>query len=98
MEIMAGDTLRHAFTVTNPQGWHMRPMTAFVEVACRYASDVSVARVDRAPANGKSLLALMGLAAEQGTELFVEVKGPDAREALAALSTVLQRSYPEDEA
>lgn len=98
MEIMAGDTLRHAFTVTNPQGWHMRPMTSFVEAACRYASDVTVSKAGHEPANGKSLLALMGLAAEQGTELIIEVKGADAREALATLSTVLQRSYPEDEA
>ena len=41
----------------------MRPMTAFVEVASKYQSNVQLRRPGEPGVNGKSLLALLGLAA-----------------------------------
>ena len=46
--------------------------------------------------NGKSPLDLMLLAAEQGTELILEVAGPDAAAALAALVELLRAPPIED--
>jgi phosphocarrier protein len=80
--------LRHTFTVVNPQGFHMRPSAAFAERAARFQSDINVSRPGRS-VNGKSVLDLMLLAAPQGTELTVEVDGPDAQAALDALVALL---------
>ena len=74
----------------------MRPMAAFVEAANRFPCAVTVFRPGKSPANGKSMLALMGLVAEQGTELVIEVTGPRAAEALPALLLVLQRTFDEE--
>ncbi|MBI2803662.1 MAG: HPr family phosphocarrier protein [Planctomycetes bacterium] len=93
---MTGEIHRQAVSIANPQGFHMRPMAAFVEAANRYPSCVvTVTRAGMAPVNGKSMLMLMGLVAEQGTDLVIEVSGPRAAEALATLLQVIQRNYDE---
>jgi len=68
----------------------MRPCGALAAVAARFQSKVTVSRAGR-EANGKSILDLMTLGAPQGTELMVEVEGPDAQEALDALAGVFDR-------
>lgn len=94
---MKGDSLRETVSITNPQGFHMRPMAAFVEAANRFPCAVTVMREGIAPVNGKSIWALMGLVAVQGTELVIEVTGPRAAEALQALLVVLQRNFDEEQ-
>jgi phosphocarrier protein HPr len=89
MIAMTGESLRRTFTVTNPQGLHMRPITAFAEKAMTYKSDVSLGKSGGSSVNGKSPIALMGIMAEQGTELVLEVCGPDAAAAMEALLEVL---------
>jgi|SRR5579884_67787 len=81
---MSGDTLRSTVTIQNPQGFHMRPASAFAQLASKYQSSVRVQKQDQV-VNGKSPLELMVLGAEQGSQLTLEVSGPDAREALNAL-------------
>ena len=91
------DILRQTVAITNPQGFHMRPMAAFVEVANRYpACNVTVTRDGKTPVNGRSMLGLMGLVADQGTELVIEVAGSDAAIAMQALIEVFQRNFDED--
>jgi len=74
--------------VTNPNGLHMRPSAQFVQLAEQFQSNV-VVRTDSREANGKSIWDLMGLAAEEGTELTLEADGPDASDALEALAALL---------
>ena len=74
--------------VTNPNGLHMRPSAQFVQLAEKFQSTVIV-RTDGREANGKSIWDLMGLAAEEGTELTLEADGPDANDALEALAALL---------
>jgi phosphocarrier protein len=85
---MNGETLQHKIVVINQDGLHMRPATAFAELAKKFLSRVTVAR-DSKTVDGKSLLELLLLIAEQGTELTLEVSGPDAREALGSLVKLL---------
>lgn len=89
---MNAQSLRRTVVITNPQGLHMRPMQAFVETANRYRCQVKVSRDGMEPIDGKSMIMLLGLAAEQGTCLLLEADGPDAAEALDALVEVLERS------
>lgn len=81
-------TLEKKVLVTNPMGFHMRPAALFASVARKFQSEIAL-RKDDLRANGKSLFDLMILAAEQGTELTIEVRGPDADQALTALVDVM---------
>jgi len=85
---MNGDSLQKTVLITNPQGLHMRPCAAFAQLAGRFQSTVWVSAQGR-KVNGKSIWDLMLLAAEAGSEITVEVSGPDAPEALDALVALL---------
>lgn len=80
--------LRQSVIVANPQGLHLRPAMAFAKCAQQFDASVSVLHGDRS-VNGKSLIDLMLLAAEHGSELIVEVHGNDAKTALPALTEIL---------
>ena len=95
MQAMTGDSLRQSIVILNPQGLHMRPITAFVEAATRFQSDVQLGRAGGELVNGKSPIALLGLGADQGTELILEVAGPDAADAMKTLVEILQRIHEE---
>jgi phosphocarrier protein HPr len=95
---MNGEPLRSKVTITNPQGLHMRPMQAFVELAGKFQSAVHVFKQEDQKIDGRSMWGLLSLGAEQGTELTLEVCGPDQKEALEALLAVLAWVPEEDEA
>jgi phosphotransferase system HPr (HPr) family protein len=81
-------TLQQTVVICNPQGFHMRPKAAFARLAGDYQSDVRLSWNGQS-FDGKSMWALMGVAAEQGQSVIVEVNGPDADQALPALVAVL---------
>ncbi len=96
-DAMSGATVRQTVRVTNPNGFHMRPATAFVELARRFQSAVTVSRDGRS-VDGKSIFELMGnMLTPQGGELEVETSGPDAGEALAALVELIEKSNTPDD-
>ncbi len=88
-------TLRRQVTITNPHGFHMRPATVFAEAANGFKSTVTLAKADQR-VNGKSPLELLFLAAEQGTEIDLEVCGVDAGEAIARLAEILAAPSADD--
>lgn len=89
---MSEPTYARSVVVRDPAGWHLRPLQSFVSCAQQFASKIEVVgnnqRVD-----GKSILELMGLAAEQGTWLSIEATGPDAADALEALTALFEREF-----
>jgi phosphotransferase system HPr (HPr) family protein len=96
-DAMNGSTFQQSVRVTNPNGFHMRPMKEFVELARRYQSAVTVSR-DGRTVDGKSIFELLGsMLTPQGGELLVEASGPDAREALAALVDLIEKSNTADD-
>lgn len=82
---MSGETRQRTVTVANPAGFHLRPISAFARRASQCDGNVWVVKGDQR-VNGKSALELMFLAAEAGTELLIEVSGPDAAATLDALA------------
>jgi phosphotransferase system HPr (HPr) family protein len=92
---MSGESQEIKVRITNPQGFHIRPMSAFAETAGRFKSAVTVHKDDLA-VNGKSIWELMMLAAEQGTELTIRAQGADAADALAALVVVINTPVKDD--
>ena len=63
---------------------HARPAAQFVRTAVGFSADIAVA-VNGREANAKSLLAVLALGAEGGTELRLTASGDDAPLALDAL-------------
>jgi len=95
---MNGETLTAKAVITNPMGFHMRPIAAFARRAAQFPGPVTIIKEGQR-VNGKSSMELMLLAAEQGCELWVEVggSGPEAQAALAALAEILAAPALDDE-
>ena len=74
--------------IRNPQGLHARPASLFVKIANRFESEVTVRKGSEA-VNGKSIMGLMTLAANQGSLLELEASGSDAEQAVAELEKFL---------
>ena len=81
--------------IVNPQGLHARPADMFVRLAMRYQADVQVAK-DNQSVDGKSILSILTLAAEQGTVLTIGASGADACEAAAALAQLVETGFAEE--
>ena len=92
---MNGSPIQRTVLLANPNGLHMRPSAAFVQLAERFESCVTVHHDGRS-VNGKSLWDLLLLAAMPGSELTIEAAGPDAPQAIEALSTLLSTPPPEE--
>ena len=86
------DVARRRVVIVNAYGLHMRPAGKFVALANSFRSEV---RVDSGGANvnGKSILDMVGLAAECGTTLDLEARGPDAEAALDALAELVAAGF-----
>ena len=90
-------TRRMRVTLINRQGLHARPAHLFVQTANAYASDIRVGRAAQDErVDGKSIMGMMMLAAEPGTELELEATGPDADAMLRALADLVAARFGED--
>jgi phosphotransferase system HPr (HPr) family protein len=93
---MSAPTERRIVTVVNPQGLHARPADLFVKLANRFESHVQVKK-GHEMVDGKSILGILTLAAEEGTQLEISVTGPDAQAALVALANLVEQGFEMDE-
>jgi phosphotransferase system HPr (HPr) family protein len=83
-------------TIQLPKGvaLHARPAGSFVKVAMAFLSTIRVRAGDR-EANAKSILEVMALGAEGGSEISLRADGDDADAALGAIrewSDALERA------
>jgi phosphocarrier protein len=81
-------------TLTNKMGLHARPSTQIAIAAGRYASDIQIGK-DGLVVDAKSVLELLMLAAECGSELVVSATGDDAEAAVKALTELVQGRFGE---
>jgi phosphocarrier protein len=95
---MSHDTTvaRRQVEILNSLGLHLRPADKFVKLASRFQSEVRI-HFNGGEFNGKSILDLTTLAAECGTRLEVEARGPDAVEAVEALAELVSAQFYENE-
>ncbi|MCK4232130.1 HPr family phosphocarrier protein [candidate division WOR-3 bacterium] len=75
--------------IRNKIGLHARPAAQFVKLAEGFKCDIWVSK-DGVRVNGKSILSLLTLAAEEGSVVLLEADGPDEAEAIDALRGILQ--------
>ena len=89
-------TASRTVTVVNPQGLHARPVDLFVKLAVQFKSKIEVVKAG-VRVDGKSILSVLTLAAEQGTQLSIEATGHDAEAALDALTGLIENGFAEEE-
>ncbi len=83
-------------TIINKLGLHARAAAKFVSVANRFPCQIKIGRDVNSLCNGKNIMSVMMLAANQGTELHISAKGEQAQEALAALQELIAQRFEED--
>ena len=80
--------------IVNRAGMHARPAAEFVKIAGRFSSEITVEK-DGLEVNGKSIMGVLMLAAEQGSWLRLTATGADADSALDALADLVGRGFSE---
>ena len=84
--------------ILNRYGFHGRPTTMFVKLANTFSSDISVNRSKEDSSemvNAKSAIAILSLGIEYGVKLLLRAKGEDAKEAISALSALINDKFEE---
>jgi len=75
-------------TVKNKQGLHARPAALFVQVANKFDARIIV-RYNKEEVSGKSIMGILMLGAERGSEIIIEAEGSDAHIAMAELEKIV---------
>lgn len=80
--------------IVNKHGLHARPAAEMVKAASRFKCDITISR-DDLEVNGKSIMGVMMLAAEFGATITLRASGPDADDALEALTVLVASRFGE---
>ncbi len=86
--------IKQKVTIVNDAGLHARPAAALVKVASKYECDFYI-HMYGYKVNGKSILGVMTLAAEKGAEIELELDGPDEKDALEAITELIDSGFGE---
>ena len=81
--------IERTVVLAGKHGLHARPAAELVKVAGRYQSDIQLTK-DDTTVDAKSIMGVMMLAADCGSELVVTVEGPDEGEAAEAVILFLE--------
>ena len=81
--------------IKNKLGLHARPAALFVQTASKYDADVTISK-DGVEVNGKSIMGVMMLGAECGSEITLKTEGKDEKELCRALTDLLEDKFHEE--
>ncbi|RDE09392.1 HPr family phosphocarrier protein [Pelagibacterium lacus] len=90
-----GRAICQRLTICNRRGLHARASARFVRMADHFDAEVSVTR-DGVTVGGTSIMGLMMLAAGPGATILVQATGRQAREAVEALTELVNNGFDED--
>ena len=80
--------------IRNRAGLHTRPAATLVKMAAKFKSEFFIVK-DGVEINGKSIIGVMTLAAEQGSTLMLRFDGEDEGEACSAIVELFERGFDE---
>ena len=80
--------IRKNLIVKNKQGLHARPAALFVQVANKFDARITVRHGDE-EVNGKSIMGILMLGAEKGSQIIIEAEGSDANIAISELEKII---------
>lgn len=92
----SGGTIVREIPITNKRGLHARASAKFVQMAERFRADITVTR-NNETVGGNSIMGLMMLSAGPGSSVIVSATGPEAREAIEALTALVTTKFGEEE-
>ena len=81
-------------TVRNSQGLHMRPADLVVKAAMKFRCRIEIEK-DVQIVDARSILGLLTLGAQAGTNLNLKAIGDDAPEAIVALGDLFDNAFYE---
>lgn len=81
-------------TIKNRAGLHTRPAASLVKLAAKFKSDFFIDK-DGFEINGKSIIGVMTLAADQGSKLTLRFFGDDETEAAKAIIELFEQGFGE---
>ena len=81
--------------IVNKAGLHTRPAATIVKIAAKYKCEFFISR-DGMNINGKSIIGVMTLAAEEGAELTLTFDGEDEEEASKEIIDLIERGFDEE--
>ncbi|MEW5799350.1 MAG: HPr family phosphocarrier protein [Bacteroidota bacterium] len=81
-------------TIKNRAGLHTRPAAALVKTAAKFQSEFYIIK-DGFEINGKSIIGVMTLAAEQGSTLQLRFEGVDEEAAAKEVIGLFERGFDE---
>ena len=88
--------IEETLKINNKHSLHARPAAQFVKVAGKFKSDIKVIK-DGLEVNGKSIMGIMMLAAEPGSEIGLSIDGDDEHEAITALRELIENKFYEED-
>ena len=80
--------------IINKAGLHTRPAATVVKMAAKYKCEFFISR-DGMSINGKSIIGVMTLAAEEGAELVLTFSGEDEEQASKEILDYFGRGFDE---
>ncbi|MEY3385254.1 MAG: hypothetical protein RIR53_65 [Bacteroidota bacterium] len=86
--------IQRTIRVMNRAGLHTRPAAMLVKLASGFTSDVYLVK-DGFHINAKSIIGVMTLAAEHGSELVLEADGPDEAAAADSIEQLFSSGFGE---
>ncbi|BDX02580.1 MAG: HPr family phosphocarrier protein [Marinomonas sp.] len=85
-----------SIVIINKLGLHARAAGKLIETTTRFSCDITIEK-DGRNVDGKSIMAMMMLAAGKGTEIRIKTNGDDEKEAIEAIIELINNRFGEDE-
>ena len=87
--------LEQNLTISNKLGLHARAAAKLVKIALRYRNDITITTKNKT-VQAKDIMELLLLEASKGTEITLTVSGPDEKDAMDDLATLINNKFGEE--
>lgn len=87
--------IKERIEIKNRLGIHARPAAMIAQEAGKYQSEIFISK-DGMEVNAKSIMGIMMIAAEQGSDVELSVNGKDETSAFKGLKAVFSKIFEEE--
>lgn len=87
--------IEKSFKIKNKLGLHARPAALLAQTVAKFQSKVAIIKNGQ-EVDGDSILGIMMLAAEFGSEITVIVNGKDEKEAIKKIEELFAKKFDEE--
>jgi phosphocarrier protein len=87
--------IEETLIIKNKHGLHARPAAHLVKIAGRFKSDIKIFK-DGLEVNAKSIMGVMMLAAEPGSEVLLQINGADEENAFNDIKELFEKKFYEE--